>query len=75
MKDQEIHMQENEASSRPRVATDEHMAFLDSLSKRVDNMYVADAIMVDEFGLTLEDARLVLRHWPEWIGRRSNDNQ
>ena len=69
------HMQENEASVRPRVATDEHMAFLDSLSKRVDNMYVADAIMVDEFGLTLQDSRLVLRHWTEWKGRRSDDSK
>lgn len=75
MKDQEIDMQENEASSRPRVATDEHMAFLDSLSKRVENMFVADAIMVDEFGLSIEDARLVLRHWLEMKGRRSNDSK
>ena len=63
-------MSTDESVTRPRVVEDEHLTFLDSLSKRVENMFIADAILVDEFQLSLEDARLVLRHWLEQKGRR-----
>ena len=68
-------MVSNRDVNRPRVVDDEHMTFLDSLSKRVDNMFIADAILVDEFSVSLSDARLILRHWLEMKGRRQDDKQ
>jgi hypothetical protein len=56
---------------RPALVTEEHLQYLDDLRESgATNMYGAGAWIVDEFGLSREDARTVLTYWMKTFSER-----
>jgi hypothetical protein len=63
---------ENKTLQRPEIVTDEHLEYLDDLRvSGVTNMFGAGVYLQDEFGLSRNDARTVLKFWMESFGKEN----
>lgn len=58
-------------AKRPEVVQDEHLRYLDALRESgITNMFGAGEYLVEEFGLSREQARQVLLYWMKTFERR-----
>ncbi len=49
---------------RPDIVEDEHLAYLDELRESgVTNMFGAPSYVVDQFGLSTQEAIIVFKYW------------
>lgn len=59
---------------RPEGLKEKHLDYLDDLRKSLSvNMYAAGPIMVDEFGLTKQEATSYVSYWMTTFAKRQED--
>ena len=56
-------------SKRPEMVTTEHLEYLDELRESgVTNMYGAGSYVEEEFALSKQEARHILKYWMDSFG-------
>jgi hypothetical protein len=61
----------SETTPKPEIVTEEHLQYLDELRESGEtNMYGARPYLIQEFGLSKDDAATVLSYWMKTFGER-----
>ena len=56
---------------RPEIVEDEHLDYLDEIRKSgIVNMFGAGTYLQEEFSLSREEARTILKYWMDTFGER-----